>query len=79
MEQLVDIFLELEKHPLEKIGSTVPADVRDRVGGFAQAHYLKHQEKTLGPFSKPETAYRAMITGVNERHWQQRDYKSPCR
>lgn len=63
MQQLVDIFLELEKHPLKQTGSLIPADVRDKVGGFAQAPLFETPEKTLGPFTKLETAYKAMITG----------------
>lgn len=50
MEQLMDILLELEKHPLEKTVSIVPADVRDKVGGFAQTPLFETPEKTLGPF-----------------------------
>ncbi len=63
MEQLVDTFLELEKHLLEKTESTVPADVRGRVGGFAQAPLFETSGRILGPFSKLEAAYKAMITG----------------
>lgn len=61
MQQLVDIFLELEKYPLKQTGSLVPANVRDKVGGFAQPPLFETPGKTLGPFSKLETAYTAMI------------------
>ncbi|KAJ5804846.1 hypothetical protein N7474_010733 [Penicillium riverlandense] len=62
MQQLLDIFLELEKHPLQQTGSLVPADVRDKIGGFAQAPLFETPGKTLGPFTKLESAYKAMIS-----------------
>lgn len=61
MQQLVDIFLELEKHPPKQTGSLVPGDVRDKVGGFAQVPLFETPEKTIGPFSTLETAYKDMI------------------
>ncbi|KAJ5929505.1 hypothetical protein N7454_006455 [Penicillium verhagenii] len=62
MQQLVDIFLELEKYPLKQTGSLVPSDVRDKVGGFAQPPLFETPEKTVGPFTNLKTAYEAMIT-----------------
>lgn len=61
MQQLVDISLEPEKYPLKQTGSLVPANVRDKVGGFAQPPLFETPGKTLGPFSKLESAYTAMI------------------
>lgn len=78
MQLLMDILLELEKYPLKLTGSLVPADVRDKVGGFAQAPLFETPGKSLGPFSKLESAYKAMIR-TNKRYWQQSDHESTCR
>lgn len=59
MQQLVDVFLELEKHPFELTGSIVHP--RGKTGGFAQVPLFETPEKTLGPFAKLEAAYPAMI------------------
>lgn len=81
MEQLVDILLELKNINSRKNGANCSS------GRTGQGWWLcpstgplfETPGKTPGPFSKLETAYKAMITGVNERHRQQRDHKSPCR
>lgn len=64
MDQLADIYLELERHPLPMTGSLVPAD-RDcnqpRVAGFAQKPCFKTPEEPLGPFSTLREAYTAIL------------------
>jgi hypothetical protein len=61
MQQLVDAFVELERHPFEMTGSIVPADSQGMIGGFAQPPLFETPEKTLGPFSTLGDAYSTMI------------------
>ncbi|KAH0371702.1 hypothetical protein KCU65_g1846, partial [Aureobasidium melanogenum] len=48
MEQLADIFLELEKHPFSATGSLSQGGL---VGPFARSHMFVSPSKSLGPFS----------------------------
>ncbi|KAK1657505.1 hypothetical protein BDP55DRAFT_685559 [Colletotrichum godetiae] len=54
MQQLVDVFLEIERHPFEALGSllTVPGPTKFEVQGLAQhATYMIGPEGPLGPFT----------------------------
>ncbi len=61
MEQLADVYLELERHPLQMAGSIVPSDTPGTVGGFAQEPWFETQEKPLGPFTTLQAAYEAVL------------------
>ncbi|KAI0172481.1 hypothetical protein GGR52DRAFT_409180 [Hypoxylon sp. FL1284] len=64
MQQLVDIFLEIEKHPFDLMGSIVPSRNPYSVGiqGFAQyATYRIGKEGPVGPFRSSLEAARAVI------------------
>lgn len=61
MEKLVDIFLELEKHPFECTGSLYPPNSDDVIGGFAQELLFKSDRGTLGPYKSLESPLREMI------------------
>lgn len=65
MEQLADIYLELEQHPLQMTGSVVPSVVdscQPEAAAFAQVPWFKSPEDALGPFSTLREAYTAIIT-----------------
>jgi len=51
MEQLVDVFLELEKCPLTKTGSLMASGL---VGPFAQSHMFTSPSESIGPFDNLE-------------------------
>lgn len=64
MQQLADIFLEIEKHPFDKIGSIMPA--RDsaafEIQGFAHhATFRPEYGGALGPFRSSIQATRTVI------------------
>ncbi|KAI1387719.1 uncharacterized protein F4822DRAFT_430466 [Hypoxylon trugodes] len=64
MEQLADIFLELEKYPIWLMGSPIPSDFLDneiKVGGFVREPWFETPERGLGHFSTLEAAYIAII------------------
>lgn len=64
MEQLADIFLELERYPFQLTGSVVPNVATDsgvRIGAFADKPWFATPEESLGPFSRLADAYRAII------------------
>lgn len=64
MEQLADIYLELERHPLQMTGSIVPSNVdsnQPEVAAFAQVPWFKTPEEPLGPFSTLREAYTAIL------------------
>lgn len=67
MEQLADVYLELEKHPIPLTGSLVqPADPghassETQVGGFAQEPCYPTPVRSLGPFPTLDAAYTALI------------------
>jgi len=70
VEQLVDVYIELEKHPFELTGSlelrdpcgeTVNSDVWDNVGIFAQTPCFSTPSEGLGPFPTLQEAYEAII------------------
>ncbi|MCJ1251236.1 hypothetical protein MMC30_008467 [Trapelia coarctata] len=61
MEQLADIFLELEKHPFELSGSIYPADGTDGVAAFAQVHWFTLPYEPMRPFSSLKRSLGAMI------------------
>ena len=58
MEQLVDVYLELERHPISLTGSLFEGE---RVGVFAQTPCFETPERGLGPFETLETAYSTII------------------
>ncbi|KAI9823220.1 MAG: hypothetical protein M1826_000233 [Phylliscum demangeonii] len=60
MEQLVDVFLELERHPLPATGSLVDA-VTDTIGGFAQVQLCKTPTARLGPFHSLQESWSAIV------------------
>jgi aminoglycoside phosphotransferase (APT) family kinase protein len=57
MTQLVDIFLELEKHPLTATGSLCEGGI---VGPFAQIHTFSVPSQSLGPFDTLEKSLNAI-------------------
>jgi hypothetical protein len=67
MEQLADVYLELEKHPIPLTGSLIPApgsanpEEATRVGPFAQPPCFETPDRALGPFQTLESAYTAII------------------
>ncbi|KAI1453625.1 hypothetical protein F4805DRAFT_442879 [Annulohypoxylon moriforme] len=66
MEQLADIFLELEKHPFQMTGSISLSDslVNENlveIGGFAQEPWFETLDGPLGPFATLEYAYTAVL------------------
>lgn len=70
MEQLADVYLELEAHPFQLSGSLsskVPGStagtsvIQIEVGSFAQVQCFETPERGLGPFKTLETAYTAII------------------
>ncbi|KAK3392878.1 hypothetical protein B0H63DRAFT_504897 [Podospora didyma] len=71
MEQLADVYLELERHPIPLAGSLFPLSSgvaelggpRVQVGIFAQAPCFEtpEQDGGLGPFETLEAAYTALI------------------
>ncbi|KAF7854159.1 hypothetical protein EAF04_010456 [Stromatinia cepivora] len=61
IQQLTDIYLELEKHPLPMTGSLVPSDTPGKIGGFAQEPWFSTPAAPLGPFTTLEAAYTAAI------------------
>jgi hypothetical protein len=58
MEQLVEIFLELEKHPLGATGSLTG---NGTVGPYAQSHTFFTPSLSLGPFETAEKALTSII------------------
>lgn len=66
MEQLADVYLELEKHPIPLTGSLFqrsrgPALDPVQVGSFAQVPCFETPEQGLGPFETLEAAYTVII------------------
>lgn len=59
MEQLADVFLELEKHPFPAAGSLSQGGV---VGPFAQSHMFVSPSESLGPFSTSEDSLTSILT-----------------
>jgi aminoglycoside phosphotransferase (APT) family kinase protein len=59
MEQLVDVFLELERHPFPATGSLSQGG---SVGPFAQGHMFMSPSKSLGPFSTLEESLTSILT-----------------
>jgi len=57
MTQLVDIYLELEKHPLPATGSLCEGGV---VGPFAQIHTFSTPSQSIGPFGTLEEALKSI-------------------
>lgn len=62
LEQLVDIFLELEKHPFSATGSICPGDATKQIGGFAQTLLFESPETSLGPFATLESCLEAILS-----------------
>ena len=65
MEQLADIFLELESLPYKKIGSPLPGqqpNTDTRIAGFAHpSHFASADTAPLGPFVSAKDAMQAII------------------
>lgn len=72
MEQLADIYVELEKHPMPLTGSLythikqshsreTPSMANSTFGPFAQPPCFETPEKALGPFAELDEAYPALI------------------
>ena len=61
MSQLVDIFLELERHPLQTTGSLLCSQDVLKVSGFAQPTLFSSPERTVGPFATLESSLRAIL------------------
>lgn len=59
LQQLADIYLELEKHPFPRVGSIFEPD--GQVGPFAQTRYFQAPEQSLGPFVNLQDTYTAII------------------
>jgi hypothetical protein len=62
MDQLANVFLELERHPFKMTGSMVLGDTLGKLGGFAQTPLFATPESPLGPFTTLDAAYSAAIT-----------------
>lgn len=71
VEQLVDVYIELEKHPFTLTGSLelrssndtiVDSGVRNNIGRFAQPLYFSSPSEGLGPYPTLKKAYEAIIT-----------------
>ncbi|KAK4040772.1 hypothetical protein C8A01DRAFT_45974 [Parachaetomium inaequale] len=60
LEQLADLYLELEKHPIPLTGSLTPTST-SMWGGFAQMPCFEAPDRTLGPFGTLDEAYSAII------------------
>ena len=58
MAQLVDMFLELEKHPLPATGSLSGSGL---VGPFVQSHVFLSPSKSIGPFEKLEESLTSIL------------------
>ncbi|KAK4175846.1 hypothetical protein QBC36DRAFT_353657 [Triangularia setosa] len=64
MDQLADIFLELEKYPFSRTGFLILSSglsLQVNVGGFAQVACFKTPRQTLCSFDTLEAAYSAII------------------
>ncbi|KAK1981126.1 hypothetical protein LZ30DRAFT_97882 [Colletotrichum cereale] len=61
LEQLADLYLEMEKHPLPMTGSLVLADPPGLVGGFAQQPWFAAPEGPTGPFMSLKAAYESIV------------------
>jgi len=62
LEQLADIYLELERHPFEKMGSPVNhKSVSVDIGPYAQVPLFESPERSLGPFTTLKTAYTTIL------------------
>lgn len=68
MEQLADLYLELEKHPIPLTGSLVPSSNPSmtnrgsiQVGPFAQAPCFVTPDRALGPFNTLAETYTALV------------------
>ncbi len=72
LEQLADMYLELEKHPIPLAGSLTPVSEHDgishdvKIGGFAQLPFFDTPDHTLGPFKTLEETYSAVIRQQQE-------------
>ena len=66
-DQLADVYLELEKHPLNMTGSPVltdclaSEDLTSQVGPFTQLQLFASPTDSLGPFLSAITAYKSMF------------------
>ena len=62
MIQLVDIFIELERHPLSLAGSLCLDGDSIEVGGFAQSQLFTAPEKSVGPFDDVQASLDATVS-----------------
>ncbi|KAI9679958.1 MAG: hypothetical protein M1817_004973 [Caeruleum heppii] len=64
VKQLVDVFLELEKHPFEVTGSISALDDKwssPKMGAFAQPHLFSTPETSTGPFETLEDSLETIL------------------
>jgi aminoglycoside phosphotransferase (APT) family kinase protein len=66
IEQLADVYVELEKHPFQEVGSLTLAHIQGqehqiKVGGLAQLSWFESPNTNLGPFQTLEDANTTMI------------------
>jgi aminoglycoside phosphotransferase (APT) family kinase protein len=72
LEQLADLYLELEKHPIPLTGSLLPTSESGgtnggfNVAGFAQMPCFETPELPLGPFKTLEESYSSIIRQQQE-------------
>ena len=63
MDQLADVFLDLEKHPFPKAGSLSGVDDNGQlvVNGLADAYYFRTPELCTGPFETLRSSLRGLV------------------
>lgn len=72
MQQLADIFMELEKHPFDLSGSILAEAIpgtsvpKFRIGAFSQQQLFESPERSLGPFASLEESYKTIIERQQE-------------
>lgn len=61
LEQLVGVFLALEKHPFGAIGSLFPVNGSNEISGFAQPQLFDSPNAPLGPFDTLESSVSTIL------------------
>lgn len=62
MEQLVNVFLELEKYPFSSMGSLAASTSSGAgIGSYAQPHLFRTPSQSLGPFTSLGDALRSFV------------------
>lgn len=62
MEQLANIYLELERHPFDLTGSITGSNESSHIGAFAQPPLFDSPKSSIGPFATLESSLKAMIS-----------------